>query len=453
MKNKTKKIILLIGDVAILYLSLYLTLALRYWGEPVSKTIENHLEPFTILFIFWIFIFYVFNLYNLNIAVNNFRYYQTLAKILLITGLTSTAFFYLVPQIDIAPKRNLLIFIAVFAILFSIWKNIFNRILKSYLPKNNIAIIGYNELAEKLIRELEEKKHLGYCLKFIIDESGEAENQKSVPAHKNTEELRELVASEKINTIVLVSSPHHSSKLRAILFECLPLKINFTSIQNFYEMLTGKVPIESVNKMWFLENLSEGNKKFFDALKRSYDFILALIVLAFTLPFWPVIGLLLKIENKESIFFVQTRVGRNKKPFNMIKFRTQRTVKDNPEPTREKDPRTTKVGDFLRKTRIDEIPQVLNIMKGDMSLVGPRPERPELARELSKQIPFFNERVLVKPGVTGWDQISGEYHSPSIEDTLKKIQYDLFYIKNRSIYLDFSIILKTISTIISKGGR
>jgi len=128
-------------------------------------------------------------------------------------------------------------------------------------------------------------------------------------------------------------------------------------------------------------------------------------------------------------------------------------VKDTPDPAQTNDARTTKFGNILRKTRIDEIPQIINILKGEMSFVGPRPERPDLAEELEKQVPFFNERILVKPGITGWDQISGEYHSPSREDTLKKLQYDLFYIKNRSIYLDLSIILKTIATVLSRGGR
>jgi len=127
-------------------------------------------------------------------------------------------------------------------------------------------------------------------------------------------------------------------------------------------------------------------------------------------------------------------------------------INNNFSPTAKDDNRITKFGSWLRRTRIDEIPQVINILQGEMSFVGPRPERPELIEELEDKIPFYNERLLVKPGITGWDQISGEYHSPSQEDTLKKLQYDLFYIKNRSIYLDLSIVLKTITTILSRKG-
>jgi lipopolysaccharide/colanic/teichoic acid biosynthesis glycosyltransferase len=147
------------------------------------------------------------------------------------------------------------------------------------------------------------------------------------------------------------------------------------------------------------------------------------------------------------------RLGRKNKIFKMYKFRSMREENNQRTMTVQNDPRITRFGSFMRKTRIDEIPQVMNILKGDMSFVGPRPERPELAEKLAEKIPFLNERTLVKPGITGWDQISGHYHSPSVEDSLEKIQYDLFYIKNRSIYLDLSIILKTVATILLKQGR
>jgi len=146
-------------------------------------------------------------------------------------------------------------------------------------------------------------------------------------------------------------------------------------------------------------------------------------------------------------------LGKNNKEFNFYKFRTMRINNNNQAPTEKNDPRITKIGKFFRKSRLDEIPQLFNVLKGDMSFVGPRPERPELIKELSNNIPFYNIRSLVKPGITGWDQISGEYHSPSIEDTYKKLQYDLFYIKNRSIYLDLGIILKTIKTALGQEGR
>ena len=205
--------------------------------------------------------------------------------------------------------------------------------------------------------------------------------------------------------------------------------------------------------MWFLENLSEGNKNIFDFIKRIYDLALASLILMITLPLWPIIGIIIRSESKGPVFFRQTRAGQNNKPFKILKFRTMTIADKDFAPTKENDARVTRFGSFLRKSRIDEIPQAINILKGEMSFVGPRPERPEYIEGLKTAIPFYKERMLVKPGLTGWDQISGEYHSPSREDSMKKLQYDLYYIKNRSIYLDLSIILKTISTVLSRSGR
>jgi len=129
------------------------------------------------------------------------------------------------------------------------------------------------------------------------------------------------------------------------------------------------------------------------------------------------------------------------------------TANNNFSPTEKEDKRITKIGKWLRVTRIDELPQLLNILKGEMSFIGPRPERPEIVSQLEKSIPFYRTRLLIKPGLTGWDQVSGEYHSPSLEDSLEKLQYDLYYIKNRSLYLDLNIILKTISIVLSRKGR
>ncbi len=454
MNNNLKKLMLLFGDIGILYFSLYLTLLIRYWGQPIQINWQSHFWPFTITFIVWIIIFYISNLYDLNLAVNNAKFFQITTRCLAIAGLLSAAFFYLTPQMTIAPKRNLLIYIIVFAILFYLWRQFFNWSLKSYLPKNTIAIIGLNQQVQELIHELKQKPHLGYNIAFIVDDQQiDLREINRISVIKNIKNLEKLISTEKVTTIVLTSDPHQSPELRNVLFNCLHLKINYVSLPNFYETIAGKIPIIAINQMWFLENLSEGSKAFFDVIKRGYDIILSLMILIITLPFWLVIGLIIKLNSQGPILFKQTRIGKNNKLFKIIKFRTMAIANNDFSPTVSNDKRITKFGSFLRKTRIDEIPQMINIIKGEMSFVGPRPERPELIKELEQTIPFYRERMLVKPGITGWDQISGEYHSPSYEDTVKKLQYDLFYIKNRSVYLDLSIILKTIATVLGRGGR
>lgn len=448
MNNKLKKLILLGGDIIILYLSLYLTLIIRYWGNYKTEIWTAHIWPFTIIFILWLIIFYVSNLYSLNLAVNNLKFYQAAGRAFSIAGLAALAFFYLAPNIGIAPKRNLFIYLVIFAVLFFLWRRFYNWSLKSYLPKKNIGIVGYNSLIKEIIEEFKEKPHLGYVLRFLVDE--QTENQ-AVGA-RPIADLEKLLAENRLDTVILSHNPHHSENLRAALFNSLYRRINYVSLPNFYETITGKVPLDSLNQMWFLENLNENNKIWFDRLKFIYDIILALIIFIITMPFWPVIALVIKLESSGPVFFIMKRAGRSNKIFKLIKFRTMKEQGNDRSPTRSGDPRITGFGRFLRKTRLDELPQVINILRGEMSFVGPRPERPELAAELEKQIPFYGQRTLVKPGLTGPDQISGEYHSPSHADSLKKLQYDLFYIKNRSIYLDLSIILKTIATIAARKG-
>ena len=452
MNNKFKKIALLGGDIIILYLSLYLTLLIRYSSKQLATSWAIHLWPFTIIFLLWLIIFYISNLYNLNLAINNLKFFQLSGKALAITGLISLAFFYLIPQINIAPKRNLFIFIVIFAVLFVLWRQFYNWSLKSYLPKNHLAIIGFNEQVQELINELQKKPHLGFIVSFIVDNNATDQSLNNIPLIKDIGQMKQLINKNKISNIILTADPHYSDNLRSALFDCLPLKINYISLPNFYEAITGKIPLDAINQMWFLENLNEGSKSWFNKIKYFYDFILAVLILLITLPFWLLIALIIKMESRGPVFIIMPRLGQDNKIFNLIKFRTMKEEGNNRSPTIANDPRITKFGSFLRKTRLDEVPQMINVIRGEMSFVGPRPERPELALELEKQIPFYRERLLVKPGLTGSDQISGEYHSPIREDSLKKLQYDLFYIKNRSLYLDISIILKTIATVLSRKG-
>ncbi len=452
MSNRFKNFLILLGDLIVMQLALFLTLWLRYLTLPGAETYQKLWESFLVVFVFWLIAFYISNLYDLRQAVNNAQFFQRVGQSFIIAALLSIVYFYLFPHDKLTPKTNLAIFIVVFAALFIIWRRSLNSLLKSYLPRVNLAIIGQNHLVEEISAELKQKPQLGFSLSFILDEKTNSKELNGTPIFSNLNDLPALIEKRKINNVILATAPD-SQELRALLFECLPLKITFINLVDFYENIAGKIPLEEINKMWFLENLNEGNKRDFDLFKRTSDLILSLLIFLVSLIFWLIIGLIVKLESRGPVFFLETRTGERGKNFRIIKFRTMKTENNDHSPTAVNDSRITRFGSFLRKTRLDEIPQVLNIIRGEMSFVGPRPERPELITELEKQIPFYRERMLVKPGVTGCDQISGEYHSPSFADTMKKLQYDLYYVKNRSIYLDLSIILKTISTVLSRAGR
>ena len=466
---RLKKFILFIGDILFLYIALALTLIIRY-GKFDLMTFQNHLFSFTIIFFVWLLIFYIHNLYELNIAKNNTAFYSALFRAVLINTALAIAFFYFIPQffqIGISPKTNLFLTILIFVILFWLWRNLFNKIAGSQALNINTAVIGCNSQAIELAKEIQKNPQLGYKLKLILSAqdrsaSGGKDTEKieDVEVRTGLENLKDILVQEKISMAIIAPEVYKSIDVIQNLFECLRHKIDFTNLSTFYEKFTQKVPISTINQIWFLENISQNRKGFYDFSKRIFDFFAALILFVISLPFWPIIALITKIASPGPVFYKQTRIGQQGKSFKVMKFRSMYAndadggceKHTGPQMAQENDSRVTKFGKFMRKTRIDELPQLWNIVKGEMSFVGPRAERPEFHQELKKEIPFYQERYLIKPGLSGWAQINYGYSS-SIKDNFEKIQYDLYYVKNRSFPLDLGIILKTINTILRGGGR
>lgn len=441
MFKRLKQIVLLIGDFFFLNLALFLALALRYPQETWRENFTNHLPYFLVVFLIWLVFFYINDLYNLNLGLRRRKFFLQTMSAAGLSSLFSIIYFYLNVQSTIAPKTNLFVFIAIFILLFFIWRSLYQAVIKSVLPKNNLAIIGQNNYTAKILQELENNPGAGYETALIFKTADEVES------------LASLVQEKNIKTIVLCDDFGQSEKTREALFDCLAFNLSFFDYPGFYELLSGKVPVEAIGPNWFLDNIKEGERNYFNFLKRITDLIGALVIFILFLPFWPLIALIIKLESRGPVLFKQARYGQNEQIFKILKFRTMRMNNNDGSPTAEGDKRITSFGNFLRKTRLDEIPQVVNILKGEMSFIGPRPERPEIVAELERQIPFYKTRLLIKPGISGWDQVSGIYHSPSLEDTLEKLQYDLFYLKHRSLYLDLAITLKTIATVLGRKGR
>jgi len=441
MFKRLKQIVLLTGDFFFLNLALFLALALRYPQETWRENFTSHWPYFLVVFLIWLVFFYINGLYDLNIGLRRRKFFLQTMSAAGLSSLFSIIYFYLNVQSTIAPKTNLFVFIAIFILIFFIWRSLCQAIIKSVLPKNNLAIIGQNKYTTKIIHELENNPGAGYATALIFKNADEVAS------------LVSLVQKKNIKTIVLCDDFGQSEKTREALFACLAFNISFFDYPNFYELLSGKVPVEAIGPSWFLNNIKEGERNYFNFLKRIFDLIGALIIFILFLPVWPLIALIIKLESRGPVLFKQVRYGKNEKVFKILKFRTMRIDNNDGAPTKEGDQRVTQFGNFLRKTRLDEIPQVINILKSEMSFIGPRPERPEIVADLERQIPFYKTRLLIKPGISGWDQVSGVYHSPSLEDTLEKLQYDLFYLKHRSLYLDLAITLKTIATVLGRKGR
>jgi len=456
----TKKYLLILGDVAILYFSLWLTLIIRYYPHYNSGVWSQHLSPFTAIFIVWLLIFYVDNLYELAYGKGRLDLLGRVLRSVLLGTVFAMIFFYLGQDrlFSIRPQRVLLVDAAISAITIYLWHLIVNAFTKSPKMANGLMIIGFNPQVDEIIREISQRPQFGFQLRSIVASPGTniiPDNLKEVATYDQFENLKNICIEKKINFIVSTIHPRDNAVLSKSLFDCLPLKVSFFDFATFYEKITGKIPVTTVEQTWFLENLTESGKKTYEGIKRIIDVLLSVLLLILSLILVPFVVLAIKLSDKGPIFFTQVRVGKNGKNFTAIKFRTMKVgaEKNGPQWATKNDPRVTKLGKFLRKTRIDEIPQLINVIKGEMSLVGPRPERPEFVEELQSQIPFYKERLLVKPGLSGWAQVAGPAYGGSKEESLEKLQYDLFYIKNRSFGLDLSIMLKTIRTVLMVRGQ
>lgn len=443
---RLKKLSLLWGDIIILYVSLWLALNIRYQFYIAPDLWKYHLISFSVIYFFWLIIFYINGLYDLKLARNDHIFYVILFRAFLMAASFAAIFFYFIPYFIITPKTNLFLDIIISSFLFLIWRHAFNHFIKTPTLLNNVLIIGKNKETEELINHLKNNPQLGYYPKRNLD-------------HQEIRLIFDLIENlvrDNIQIIVTAVDPHKDGKLVKNLYQCLPLKITLMDLPTFYETIIGKIPISAIEEIWFLENLMNNNKELYEALKRAIDVILAISFGVLTVPFYPLVALAIKLNSPGSIFYKQTRVGQDGKIFTLIKFRSmvENAEKNGAQWTIENDSRITFVGNFLRKSRIDELPQTWNVLKNDMSFIGPRPERPEIAfgKNFPDHIPFYQIRHLIKPGLTGWAQVNYHYGA-SVEDAFEKLQFDLYYLKNRSFALDLDILLKTIKIVLSREGR
>ena len=423
----SRKIFLLFGDVLLFYLSLLITLFFGFFREFSFEIFFAHLLPFSILYFFWLVIFYIFGLYDLYLIKTKISFYPRVLGAILLNLVLGMGFFYLIPLFGITPKTNLVLNALIFGTFFILWRNFFYSLFSAHFL-NRLTIVGRGVEVENLKKEISERPYLGYKLIEI----------------NLNEDLLSQIEKENIDTVIFTEEYETDPKLLKALYFCLPARVNFLDFARAYEIITEKIPVSMISHSWFLENLKEGEKIFYDKFKKIFDIILASIILILTLPAWPLIVIAIKFEDGGPIFYKQERVGRDRKNFSLIKFRSmiEEAEKRGPQWAEKEDRRITKIGKFLRRIHFDELPQMINVIRGDISLVGPRPERPEFVAQLEKEIPHYHLRHLIKPGFTGWAQIKFRY-GRSIMDSKEKFEYDLYYLKNRGFLLDLGILLKT----------
>lgn len=450
---KRQQIGIFLTDLLLMYISLILALILRTGVFPSAWSLQVHLFHFTIIFCGWILIFYTLGMYRLERPFDDFQFLQRILLGALVAGLASAGYFYLVPGIPIEPKTVLFLFVLLYTFVFWLWRYGLGKLRKLDSMRIGIGFLNLRAESFGIIHETLSRNALGYDIKFIYDPPEGMDVPAGIRSVGRIEDLRAVVEDTDTDLIILGDQSSSSQELTRVLYGLLDRRVRYMRLPDYYELVVRRVPIGIIDENWFLENIDLKMKKPYEAIKRGTDILLSLALIIVLFPFWPLVALAIKLTSKGPVFFTQMRLGRFNVPFSILKFRTMRVEGNDHEPTGPNDSRITRVGAFLRSSRLDETPQVINILRGEMSFIGPRPERPEIAFALEKAIPYYRQRHLIKPGVTGWDQVSGEYHSPSIEDTYQKLQYDLYYLKNMSLYLDVSIFFKTIMTVFKREGR
>ena len=399
----------------------------------------------------------VFEMYNLQVASNQF---QIIKSIVLTTSLT-VLFYLLTPVLTpILPFNRLQIIYFYFAILFSLlfWRIFYQKFIASYRFEKRVILICDSNQLKIHVKDLAAADPHYRIVGYVCTENKDV-NRDNINIHKiDAADIETFVKNNKISEIV-VSSQKTETITRELYNQLLSLLESGFSIREYtqvYESITQRIPIDHFGRdfyIYFPFSRSNQNKfylsivKFLELIFSFVGVLMGLLVLPFI-----IVGNL--IYNRGKLFYTQERVGKNGKIFKIFKFRTM--VKNAEENVAvyatANDSRITKFGKILRKTRIDELPQFINILRGEMSFIGPRPERPFFVRELSREIPFYDTRHVIKPGLTGWAQVNYSY-GESLQDSLVKLQYDLYYIKHRSVFLDLNIVIKTFSTVLFYRGQ
>lgn len=445
--NKNESWLLFFGDMVIFVFSLWLTILIRYFTLPNVSTLSDYVLPFGLLFIIWSLSFFISGLYEKHTVMFANKLPEMIFKTQVLNSVLAIVFFYFIPYFGITPKITLFIYLFVSFVLIFFWR-LYGHKVFGFKNKESAILMGSGEEIKALLAELNNNPRYG--LNFVghidLDIIENFDLQK---------DLIEKIYSDQVAIVVVDFEHEKIGPMMPHFYNLLFSKVKFVDINRVYEDIFDRVPLSLIKYDWFLENISLSPGVTYDAIKRAMDVTAAFVFGLLSLVVYPFVILAIKIQDGGPVFIVQNRIGRNNRPVKILKFRTM-SFNDDGKGDTKRDNKVTRVGGFLRNSRIDELPQLWNVLKGDLSLIGPRPELPELAKIYEKEVSYYNVRHLIKPGLSGWAQLYHEnhpHHGANIEETKNKLSYDLYYVKNRSLGLDLKIALKTIKTLLSRSGK
>ncbi len=443
--------------VCVDYLLLIFAISAVLWSrtpkELAPSLIYLHLLVFAPLFLGWILVFFLFNLYTFDFPLRMTRLFIAIATNVLWSSLA----FYTFPIFSLAPKTNLVLLAALAVILIFLWHRIVDHIFIIVLHSHEIMIAVSDDDSLNLLRMLQKNSRYKYTVIGVLTNASYYKSVEAVfPSDKiftDIQSFEEEIQKTSVQTIICAD--WWFTQLYTSLYQMLPRRIRMFHAIGFYEKVFGYIPVHSTNEYWIMSNIDVISRRSYDIVKRILDLLFAFVMLPIVVPLCTCIAIVIRLfGGKGPVFFTQERVGQNNILFTLIKFRTMGidAEKDGAQWAKKNDPRVTKLGHFLRITRLDELPQIINVIKGEMSFIGPRPERMVFVEQLTKKIPHYQIRHIIKPGLSGWAQINYKYTS-SVEDTVKKVSYDIFYVKRMSIILDLYIFFRTIIIVLTARGQ
>jgi sugar transferase (PEP-CTERM system associated) len=459
-----RTVLLVFSEACLIALTFCLASVARL-GKTNASLMLNYEQGFWKIFVLtaaFVLCMYYFDLYESTILRNSREVFTRLIQVFGIVSIVLACIYYVNPSLELG-RGIVLIGLGLTSIALAVWRRLFLAVNSFPQLAERTVIFGDEPTASKLLLELQRRPELGLAVVGRILAIGdgshklhfESAHHREVLNHKISDcELNDVIASLKIKRIIIALDDRRG---RLPVKEFLSMKSAGTRIQDgfeFYQQVTGKIPIESLRLSSLLFSSGFHLSRFLLIYKRLASIAVSAMGLVLSLPLLPFVTIAVKVSSRGPLFYHQKRVGKNKSIFYCHKFRTMRAdaeADSGPTWAGDQDPRITLVGRVLRSSRLDEIPQLWNVLKGEMSFVGPRPERPEFTEWLKEEIPFYGLRETVRPGITGWAQTRYKYGN-SVEDAKEKLRYDLFYIKNMSPGLDALILFNTIKIILLGRG-
>ncbi|MFM2374394.1 MAG: hypothetical protein RLZZ234_389 [Candidatus Parcubacteria bacterium] len=445
---KATTFLLFAGDIAVFVGGLFVALMIRYRQVPEAAVLTEHLIAFSGIFVLWAVVFLIAGLYDTKVNFSR----KLIPGIVLraqVVNLALAAFVFFVFPVGITPKVTLAIYLVVTTLLV-VWWRLFGFPLFVTKRTERALIVGSGGEAKGLAHILNEGRFFKFVVAEIVDPHAYPNRAALEVA------LRAYIAEHTVTMIIGDMHGEQSEVLVPVFYELAMAHegVSFLSLHALYEQIFHRIPPSSVRESWVLENISLVPHTFDDILKRGFDIVVACFLGVVVAPLFPLIIFAINSEGGGAIFYKTERVGRFGKPIYIRKFRTMNGSDVGTEALKST-LTVTRVGKFLRRTRLDELPQILNVLRGDLSFIGPRPEMPALVSVYTREIPHYAMRHLIKPGLSGWAQIN-DFDVPrsgvDVERTIAKLSFDLYYLKRRSFFLDMEIALKTLKALIMRSG-